>query len=389
MYAEEHYNVPYLTTKLFDVSRPPERQGIAVDHYDVVIATNVLHATADIRRTLRHIKATLHNGGVLLLNEISDHSLCAHLTFGLLEGWWLYRDDELRIPGCPGLYPHNWARVLEEEGFNEAAFPAGAHHHLGQQIICAQSDGIVRQLRTPQPAKLAFTAARASAQLPLSSELQPAKASHVQTVVDVTEQMIRDRIRETLIEKVSLALKVNAGDIDGGDAFSDYGVDSIIGVNLVQTINMALGIQLQTTVLFEFTTLNELSKHIFSEYKNPIARILSTQAQAGIQAHFSPLQPPLQPMAQNPEAMDKAVPLPRTSRRRFTVRPIESVSPINSLAAKREAPRPIGIIGMSGRFRPIGDPGGLLGAFGPGARSDRHCIPLGFVYWLCCRRSLL
>ena len=150
MHAEKHYGAPYLKTKIFDVSQPPQSQGIGADDYDVVIATNVLHATEDIRQSLRNVKATLHNGGVLLLNESSCRTVFTHLTFGLLKGWWLYTDSELRIPGCPALHPQSWARVLQEEGFVNTVFLAQAYHHLGQQVIWSQSNGVVRQQREPR-----------------------------------------------------------------------------------------------------------------------------------------------------------------------------------------------------------------------------------------------
>ena len=136
---------PYLTTRIFDVEKPIAEQNIQADRYDVVIAANVLHATRNIRQTLRNVKASMRKGGVLLLNELSGKSQFAHLTFGLLEGWWLYEDTGLRIPGSPGLYPETWRRVLNEEGFVSTFFPAEKGHQLGQQIIVAQSDGIVRQ----------------------------------------------------------------------------------------------------------------------------------------------------------------------------------------------------------------------------------------------------
>ncbi|MCY9124724.1 hypothetical protein MOE62_21715, partial [Bacillus inaquosorum] len=82
--------------------------------------------------------------GLLLINEISQLSLFTHLTFGLTDGWWLYDDAALRIPGCPGLYPETWQKVLEEGGFRSVLFPAEASHNLGQQIIAAESDGVIR-----------------------------------------------------------------------------------------------------------------------------------------------------------------------------------------------------------------------------------------------------
>src|SRR5262249_1035930 len=106
---------------------------------------NVLHATPNIRRSLRHAKAALKRGGVLLLHELSGKSLYTHLTFGLLEGWWLYEDGELRVPGAPALTPASWQAVLEEVGFRAIHFPHAEAHVTGLQVVVAQSDGIVRQ----------------------------------------------------------------------------------------------------------------------------------------------------------------------------------------------------------------------------------------------------
>ncbi len=124
-----------LTTSLFDVSKPPQSQSITGNHYDFAIASNVLHATANIRETVRNAKAALRSNGILLLNEISMWSMFNHLTFGLLEGWWLYEDEAIRLPGCPALSPEKWREILAAEGFDAIGFPAEEAHRFGQQII--------------------------------------------------------------------------------------------------------------------------------------------------------------------------------------------------------------------------------------------------------------
>jgi len=58
--------------------------AIEGNRYDAVIATNVLHATSDMRETVRNAKALLKRGGMLLVNEISAWSWQTHFTFGLL-----------------------------------------------------------------------------------------------------------------------------------------------------------------------------------------------------------------------------------------------------------------------------------------------------------------
>src|SRR4029077_13184038 len=72
LHAEDKYvkNYPYVVPQLFDVTKPLLKQGINPDSYDVVIATNVLHATPNIRETLQNAKAALHQSGIIVINEI-------------------------------------------------------------------------------------------------------------------------------------------------------------------------------------------------------------------------------------------------------------------------------------------------------------------------------
>ena len=89
-----------------------------------IVAANVLHATRDIRLTLRRAKALLKENGLLALNEVSKASLFTHVTFGLLDGWWLAEDEPLRIEGTPALSPRGWETVLAQEGFGAMSWPA-------------------------------------------------------------------------------------------------------------------------------------------------------------------------------------------------------------------------------------------------------------------------
>ena len=48
-----------MSYRLLDIENDPLQQGFESGSYDIVIAANVLHATADLRRTLAHIRAVL------------------------------------------------------------------------------------------------------------------------------------------------------------------------------------------------------------------------------------------------------------------------------------------------------------------------------------------
>ena len=76
--------------------------------------------------------------------------------------------------------------------------------------------------------------------------------------------MIEEFVKEIIIDKLSESLRIDASLINNESSFTDYGVDSIIAVNLIQTINKELNVELETTSLFDFTTVNELTTHILS-----------------------------------------------------------------------------------------------------------------------------
>ncbi|THC90921.1 hypothetical protein EYZ11_009621 [Aspergillus tanneri] len=62
-----HENMEY---KTLDISREPIEQGFELDSYDLVIASNVLHATPSLHATLRNVNSLLKPNGYLILHEL-------------------------------------------------------------------------------------------------------------------------------------------------------------------------------------------------------------------------------------------------------------------------------------------------------------------------------
>lgn len=260
IHAEKAYGrkYSYLTFKTFDVEAPVGRQGIGAGEYDLVIAANVLHATGNIRKTLRRTKAALKKNGLLLITELSRKTLFTHLTFGLLEGWWLYEDQELRIPGCPGLKLEAWRTVLSDEGFRPAFFPVREASELGQQMIAAESDGVVRMTLDPKPG---------------ATPMERKKKTKTTGGGDfaVTGRTKEAEVRQTLIQILSESLKIDADLIDGDESFADYGVDSITVMQLVQLINETLCLEIRATDLFDHRSVNELTAYLLSRNSEAIS----------------------------------------------------------------------------------------------------------------------
>ena len=123
--------------ELLDLEQDPAGQGFATGGADVVVAANVVHATADLRQSLRHIRQALAPGGLLLLVESTAPQSWWDIVFGLTEGWWRFQDTDLR-PDHPLLPAERWQDVLAEEGF-VGMHAAAADAEGRQSVILARA----------------------------------------------------------------------------------------------------------------------------------------------------------------------------------------------------------------------------------------------------------
>ncbi|MXO81180.1 methyltransferase, partial [Paenibacillus sp. OT2-17] len=243
MHAEKEYGPhnPYLSYQIFNVEEPIAGQGVETGKYDIVIAANVLHTAKDIRQALRNAKAVLKSNGLLLLNEITGSSVFTHLTFGLLDGWWAYEDPEWRIPGCPGLHPQIWETVLDKEGFHAAFFPAQEAHDWGQQIVAAQSDGLVRQKRQHKRRSILIEK-RTVETVSVKQRTQPK--------IEV-EHVLREKSTAYFKHLLGETLKMEPGSIDSTVALEEYGIDSILVVQITNVLREVIE-DFASTLFFEY-----------------------------------------------------------------------------------------------------------------------------------------
>lgn len=108
----------FMKYQTLDIEKDPEAQGFAPHAYDVILASDVLHATNDLRAVLGNVQRLLASDGLFVLLEIDRPARWIDLVFGLTEGWWRCTDDELR-PAYPLLSRSAWTRLLQEAGFKD------------------------------------------------------------------------------------------------------------------------------------------------------------------------------------------------------------------------------------------------------------------------------
>ena len=102
-----------------DIEKDPVDQGFDLHGYDLVIASNVLHATRYLQDTLAHCRKLLAPLGQLVALENLSGQGWMDLTFGQLDGWWRFADDYR--PHHALARPGVWRRVLGDVGFGEVA----------------------------------------------------------------------------------------------------------------------------------------------------------------------------------------------------------------------------------------------------------------------------
>lgn len=105
-----------MSFKILNIEKDPIEQGFDEGAYDLVIASNALHATRSMRDTLSNCRRLLRPGGFLVLLEITTNHLPIQLIMGTLPGWWL-GVDEGRV-WQPTLSLDEWNSVLQEVGFS-------------------------------------------------------------------------------------------------------------------------------------------------------------------------------------------------------------------------------------------------------------------------------
>jgi NADPH:quinone reductase-like Zn-dependent oxidoreductase/SAM-dependent methyltransferase len=103
--------------KTLDLERTLESQGFEVGSYDLVVAGSVLHATADLVRTMKNLRTALRPGGrALILEVIAPEDVVVNFSFGLVPGWWLAREEWRKM--SPLLNEEQWDGCLQKSGYS-------------------------------------------------------------------------------------------------------------------------------------------------------------------------------------------------------------------------------------------------------------------------------
>ncbi|MBP5934677.1 amino acid adenylation domain-containing protein [Streptomyces sp. LBUM 1476] len=233
------YGAPgFLNFRVLDLERGHQEQGFEPGTYDMVLATNVVHATADLRATLGKAKDLLRPGGWLVLNELTEVRDSTTVVGGVLDGWWLFDDGELRLPDSPLVHPGTWRRLLREQGFGDVTVTGGTGadgRARGQHVVIGESDGL-RPIAVRETVVEEAAAEVAVSAVP-SGGLQSKLAAIVVRCLKLDE------------------------DVDPERPLASYGFDSLTGMKIVAGIADEFGVTVSLGDFYDRPTLRELAEY--------------------------------------------------------------------------------------------------------------------------------
>lgn len=327
-------------TRVLDIEKSPSGQGYEPGSYDVVVATNVLHATRDMVATLAHAADLLRPGGILLVNEVTRARDFVTLVFGLADGWWLAEDRGLRIPHSPLLSPDAWhlAATLADFEQVEVIGAPGDESSAEQMVLLAERNSWM-------------DSGERNATVAVGGCGEPDDEDHgavlrEQNLVDcdpsstrapsVAPRMSSPELVEKLGDVYASVLGLRGERIDPDQRLSAYGCDSVASLEVLDRLEQDLG-AVPSELVLEATTLSELATDLSAVLTLANERRHEGTTDRGAALSSEALSATCEVQEQSVTREDDSS--PRISEQAGSRGP-DAVDPVSEIA----------IVGMSGRY---------------------------------------
>ncbi|KAK9414372.1 hypothetical protein SUNI508_11334 [Seiridium unicorne] len=102
-----------------DIEKEPPAPYIG--QFDVVLATNCIHATSSLPNSLANMNKLLRPHGFVSLVELTTRNFWLDMVFGLLDGWWLHDDGRPYVLATPEF----WNQSMRQTGFQHVSWTGG------------------------------------------------------------------------------------------------------------------------------------------------------------------------------------------------------------------------------------------------------------------------
>ena len=263
----------FMEFRELDIEKRPSSQGFDAAHYDIVLGANVVHATEEIWHTLNNIKYLLKPGGALVLNEVDKDHLYLTTTFGLLDGWWNFRDTNERIKFSPLLTSRKWIETLSKSGFNQVKKienESSITEVQSQSVILGVSDGYINimeydpyidQRLLNEGALISYD------EKSIVEEPEMVNEFNIKQLLSKTPMEIRSDLSDFIKKMIAKVTGRNPNEFEdlsvSKSSFSSLGVDSMIGMELRRHVQRHLNLDVPLQMFINQSTVQDVVNQLY------------------------------------------------------------------------------------------------------------------------------
>jgi acyl transferase domain-containing protein/SAM-dependent methyltransferase/acyl carrier protein len=259
-YAKQKFAAyPFVRYGRLNIELDGAPQSYAEGSFDVVAATNVLHATRDIRAAIGHVKSLLAPGGILILCEATEYLPWFDVTTALIEGWQRFEDG---IRGeHPLLAPEAWKSVLLEGGFEAVSIfpePGSPAEVLGQRVILARTPMVGVRVR----------GGPVGMQPPSPEPASREKPADLSALLDAPPLQRHENLVSLMRQHIAAMLRLASPDrVERKRRLKDLGLDSLMALEFSKRLTKSLNLEvpLSSTLVFDYPTLDALADYVESD----------------------------------------------------------------------------------------------------------------------------
>ena len=347
-----------------NVERCPLSQGFEMASVDLVFASNVLHATASIYNSLQQIKKIMKKNGLVAINETTRRQDFATLTFGLTNGWWLFNDPSCRIANTPLLSVSQWRQQLLCAGF-ESFVTTQSLSNLStvfdQSVMLAESDGIVFNSTEHKPVVERLSTPKAT-----EEGNEPATPTKGTTVA--SDKSLHQHTQDYVVDIFSEVLMMPKSDINLSVNFFDFGVDSILMMDITERFEKDFG-KLSMTLMFDYTSVSELVDYFVTHHQEKVTQLCGVDGEPNMQTKTNVAD-------EQTIVATKTVETKKDSGFSKAPKPFSQTQPNNLFISEKYPERTdlkqtdVAIIGIAGRYPEAED----LATFWQNLKTAKNCI---------------
>ncbi|XP_052060290.1 polyketide synthase PksN-like [Mytilus californianus] len=247
----------------FDITKSALEQGV-IGTFDIVISYNVIHTTDSIKTSVVNLKSCLGEDGTLFIIESAKNETWATLAWGVLDGWWFFKDYDLR-PFEPMMEPKKWEHILSNIGFASVVscpFDEEDRNEVEKFLfVCCVKPLNLSESRRTRWWENIDTDFENKIELEDDADLTDTNLS--------TEQIVQNELKQIWSELLGVQ------DINPEDDFNSLGGESLIAVQMMTLVRKRIGYQLEIADTFGYPSLASLANFIFCNLEQKLGKSLN------------------------------------------------------------------------------------------------------------------